>query len=200
MTDDKPYRDAEVLERLYIRENLTQPEIGDRLGCSNNTVSRWLRKHGIEKNSDYRELNDSEWVRTEYVEKGRDSYDIADELGCTNETVLNAVKHHGFDPHTKGHGRRTTHPTFDYDGPYARATSHLVEDGEQTTRSVRIHRLVAVAEYGIDAVAGKEVHHKNGIPWDNRPSNLEPLTSSEHRTLHNLRPEDCWDREPYPDA
>lgn len=35
---------------------------------------------------------------------------------------------------------------------------------------VRIHRLVAVAEYGIDYVndwSDYHVHHKNGIKWDN---------------------------------
>jgi len=46
------------------------------------------------------------------------------------------------------------------------------------------HRLIAVAEYGFDEVTNKSVHHKNGIEWDNRPDNLEPLTSGEHRNQH----------------
>lgn len=47
-----------------------------------------------------------------------------------------------------------------------------------------LHRLIAVAEFGFDEVLNKEVHHKNGVPWDNRPSNLELLTTSEHARLH----------------
>lgn len=43
-----------------------------------------------------------------------------------------------------------------------------------------IHRLVAVAEYGFDEVDGNHVHHKNGVRFDNRPSNLEVLSNSEH--------------------
>lgn len=52
-----------------------------------------------------------------------------------------------------------------------------------------IHRLVAVAEYGFDAVAGKHVHHKNGIRWDNRPENLEPADQKTHMNKH-------WHKDP----
>lgn len=47
-----------------------------------------------------------------------------------------------------------------------------------------IHRLVAAAEYGFDAIEGMHVHHTNGIPWDNRPGNLQVVTNSEHGQLH----------------
>jgi len=47
-------------------------------------------------------------------------------------------------------------------------------------KKVYIHRLVAVAEYGVEAVKGMDVHHKNNVPWDNRPSNLDVLTHREH--------------------
>ncbi|NWM54968.1 hypothetical protein GY652_27320, partial [Escherichia coli] len=39
--------------------------------------------------------------------------------------------------------------------------------------------------HGYDAVAGKQVHHKNEIPWDNRPENLEPLSDEEHILEHH---------------
>lgn len=51
-------------------------------------------------------------------------------------------------------------------------------EGEK--RPVRIHRLVAVAEHGIEAVKGKVVHHKNRIRFDNHPSNLELMEDEEH--------------------
>jgi len=50
--------------------------------------------------------------------------------------------------------------------------------------SAVIHRLVAVAEYGFDAVVENHVHHKNHIPWDNRPSNLELMSQEEHYRYH----------------
>jgi len=49
---------------------------------------------------------------------------------------------------------------------------------------VYVHKLTAVAEYGFDAVAGGDVHHENGIKWDNRPSNLEPMDPGQHLRMH----------------
>jgi len=33
-------------------------------------------------------------------------------------------------------------------------------------------------------VKDKDVHHNNGIPWDNRPENIEPIPKEEHAKLH----------------
>lgn len=48
-----------------------------------------------------------------------------------------------------------------------------------------LHRLIAVAEYGFDAVAGNDIHHKSGVGWDNRPANIEPIDPAEHVALHS---------------
>jgi hypothetical protein len=53
--------------------------------------------------------------------------------------------------------------------------------------SIFIHRLVAISEYGFDAVADSHIHHINSIPWDNRPSNLVPLPADDHRRRESLR-------------
>ena len=47
-----------------------------------------------------------------------------------------------------------------------------------------VHRLLAVSEYGFEAVSENIVHHKNGLKWDNRPENIEIMTQSEHIGLH----------------
>jgi len=47
-----------------------------------------------------------------------------------------------------------------------------------------VSRLVAVSEFGFESVVGNEVHHKNGVVWDNRPENLEVKSSREHRQEH----------------
>jgi len=44
---------------------------------------------------------------------------------------------------------------------------------------VRVHRLLAVSEYGFEEVCSKNVIHKNGLYWDNRPSNIELYTDKE---------------------
>jgi len=52
--------------------------------------------------------------------------------------------------------------------------------------NVSVHRLLAVAEFGFDAVCDMEVHHKNGCKRDNRPANIELMTSEEHGRLSAL--------------
>jgi hypothetical protein len=37
---------------------------------------------------------------------------------------------------------------------------------------VPVHKLVAIAEHGIEAVEKYDIHHLNTTPWDNRPENL----------------------------
>lgn len=58
-------------------------------------------------------------------------------------------------------------------------------DGKQSR--LLLHRLLAVAEYGFDAVKDKHIHHKNGVRWDNRPDNIELLSPSEHQTKEIIK-------------
>ncbi|WP_218055090.1 homing endonuclease associated repeat-containing protein [Haloparvum sedimenti] len=85
--------------------------------------------------------------------------------------------------------------------PYMRTEvnnyGHVVwrqKTSNQKNVSVPVHRLQYVAEHGIDSVSGKHVHHKNGIPWDNRVENLEPMSPSEH-SRHHGRGDDVSDTE-----
>jgi len=39
------------------------------------------------------------------------------------------------------------------------------------------------------------VHHKNDIPWDNRPDNLEVMKHGEHRSLHEGTLDAPWKNE-----
>jgi len=64
--------------------------------------------------------------------------------------------------------------------------------GHEQVRSagkcIRVHTLMAIADGAPpSAVFGKggfEVHHLNGIPWDNRPENLDVITTAEHNRIH----------------
>ncbi len=49
---------------------------------------------------------------------------------------------------------------------------------ENDDKPVYIHDLVAISEYGFEAVINNDVHHLNTISWDNRPSNLELVDDS----------------------
>lgn len=57
-------------------------------------------------------------------------------------------------------------------------------DGE---KMVAIHRLTAVAEHGVDAVAGNDVHHENvldgaSVPWFNARDKMAPEDPVAHRS------------------
>ncbi|USZ70439.1 homing endonuclease associated repeat-containing protein [Natronosalvus halobius] len=57
-------------------------------------------------------------------------------------------------------------------------------EGEQS--EVSVHRLLAVSEFGFDAVVDKQIHHKKPIPWLNTPDNIIALTKRQHLALHIL--------------
>ncbi|WP_394297586.1 HNH endonuclease [Halorubrum sp. BV1] len=44
--------------------------------------------------------------------------------------------------------------------------------------------MLAVSEYRFDSVHNMDVHHQNGIPWDNRPENIELISKEEHDRHH----------------
>lgn len=54
-------------------------------------------------------------------------------------------------------------------------------EGEQA--EVSVHRLLAVSEFGFDAVVDKQIHHKEPIPWLNTPDNIIALTKRQHLAL-----------------
>lgn len=79
-----------------------------------------------------------------------------------------------------------------YGRKYANAVSYWTnhegyESWKENDNHVGVHRLLAVAEFGFNTVAGNHVHHKNGIPWDNRPENIEVLTRGEHSAKHKIK-------------
>lgn len=80
----------------------------------------------------------------------------------------------------KDNSEKVPHHGFRTDG-YERIK--IEQDGTQ--HDILIHRLLMVAEHGIDAIKGKHVHHKNGYKFDNRSSNLEILDQGEHKRRHN---------------
>jgi len=51
MTSEHPWRDESVLRELHHDKELCMAEIGRRLECDPQTVSRWLNRHDIEVRS-----------------------------------------------------------------------------------------------------------------------------------------------------
>jgi len=125
----RAYRDEETLRELYWDEGMSLTDVADRLGCTSQTVRRWMKKHDIDRRP------------------GKDK------------------RPPRFHTHVSGY-ERWRHKSC----------------GERY--SVRVHRLLAVAEYGFDEVKNKDVHHENHIPWDNRIENISLVKHDDHGKMH----------------
>lgn len=136
------------------------------------------------------QVHDPEWKDRDtlyemYVEQEMSMDAVAEELGCEPATVSRNLKQAGIE--SRSHGYHARKPKMPLQmGPYGRMRwrSSRSSGGEKESYGFEVHRLLAVAEYGTDRVANNDVHHKNGIPWDNRPGNIEVLSKEEHARLH----------------
>jgi hypothetical protein len=103
--------------------------------------------------------------------------EIAERFGCCERTIVKWMSRLKV-PTT--HDIGVCHHIEERDGELE--YEKWMENGCRT--SVLVHRLLAVAEYGFEAVAGSEVNHRNKRRFDNRPANLELLSESDHSDLH----------------
>jgi len=205
------YKDPEWLAEKY--QEHTQEEIAEMCGVSRTTITRWMQKHSLETRDGWQQADgqykDPEWLRQKYVDERCSLKDIGDEFGVSKETIKYWIKKHNIPLRTKTEGiqaswegaeqrrddvgerfakiHRVNRPFFfTHKSGYERVGA---SNGKGGSDFVPVHRLIAVAEYGIDAVKDKVVHHKSNIPWDNRPGNLEIMTAEEHSRMHRLEQE-----------
>jgi predicted DNA-binding protein YlxM (UPF0122 family) len=190
---DKPYRDKDTLVNLYIDKEMSQIEIAEKFGVSSSTISTYLQRNNIPTRGSgpkvqYPELHNEDWLRKKYVKNGMSSRDIADELGVNKSAVLDGLRECGIsrrDTSTatkmgmdKGHAAYYTS---------ANGYEMVCSRGSKRAWSIGVHRLVAIADGANPNTVfdgDHHVHHKNNVPWDNRPENLKVVTNSEHMKEH----------------
>lgn len=119
-----------------------------------------------------------------YHEEGLSQKEIAERLDVAQKTISNWMRKHEIERRdvagTKKTPRRKT-VNFRVDEKGYEVWTPTV--GTQTP-DIPVHQLLAVAEYGLESLKEKDVHHKNNIRWDNRPDNIELLDPSTHISLH----------------
>ena len=128
---------------------------------------------------------DAETLRHLYHDKDLTTYEIADRSEVSPTQIRYSMDKHNIEREDPSESGR---PEVDYVHYKTDIRGYEVwrvyRPETQKTITFPVHRLVAIAEYGVEAVAGNDIHHKNEITWDNRPENLEPLPRGEHLKLH----------------
>jgi hypothetical protein len=128
----------------------------------------------------------------ELYEEHQSVHKVGEILGCNGDTVWRWMQKHELE--------RNPHPSDK--PPHFRTNNkgrelwQTVTDGDQVR--VQVSRLLAVAEFGFGPAAGVNVHHKSGIPWDNRHENLELMEHGRHSSMHKRS--DYGDQAPYRDG
>lgn len=138
---------------------------------------------------------DADLLRELYVEQELTQREISERLNCSNGTISRWLDRHGIDTRDNWKAgveaakranrvERVRQRTLKSGYEYWTSNEWRPGDDSRTTEIVYIHRLLAVAEYGFGAVADQDVHHKNGIPWDNRADNIALIDPSSHGQMH----------------
>ena len=130
------------------------------------------------------EHTDPDVLEKLYVEERLSLKEIAELSSVRHQTIRYHMEKHGIKRRDKVSSSREK-SRVEYANVKMASNGYMYWNDYWDGRTrVAIHRLLAVAEYGFDEVANKVVHHKNGIRWDNRPSNVQPMTPSEHAKHH----------------
>jgi len=182
----KDRMDADRVERLYWDEGYSLADVGEVYDVGGVTVLNFMKENEIPRRTPDQEKGDA-WkdkdrLRRLYWDEGLTLKEVADELGCEKTTVMNWMKRLDIERRLTPEDKPAYYDT-DTHG-YERSKSK--HNGH--TYCVWIHQLVAIAD-GADphkVFSGGEynVHHINGIPWDNRAKNVELITKSEHSRIH----------------
>lgn len=189
------FNDETWLREQYIDEKKSIYVIADEQDVSPEMIWERLDEHNIErrKKSDAMEnhygeakYRNEEFLREKYIEEEMPMAEIAELCEVSISTIedhliKNSIPRRSISSALSNYYQENGYVPFIDTEKY-----HYWYHVYESQRShVAVHRLLAVAEYGLDEVVGKDVHHKNRIPWDNRPENIELLSKEEHGRMHS---------------
>lgn len=199
---DKEYRNESWLREQYVENSRSTPDIAKECDVTATTVQHWLERYGIDRRDQQeahkpdKPYTDTDWLREEYVEKRRSMKDIGEECDVSAAVILKWLRRHDIETrHPDAYKKREPisiqyigGELGDLPGPYEQVQSSLTIDGQREYYRVFVHQLLAIAggadPHKVFSDGEYNVHHKNGIRWDNRPENIEFMTTSEHAKHH----------------
>lgn len=201
ITKPKPWRDEEVLRRLYVDQQLTMVEVAETLQCSRQAVEEWIHRHEIDTRSRNpevpSELTERDKLREMYRENGMSTYRIADQLDCAPSTVFDWLQRHGIETRSVGSQTGELHHRWKGGGePYY--GEHWHEQRRKTLRrdGFKCRKCgINNEEHGEKYEIGLDVHHIVPLrEFDTRENanqldNLVTLCRRCHNQLEMKQPE-----------
>lgn len=137
--------------------------------------------------------HEKKWLRNRYWKDDMSIRQIAEVYDLSNVTIYEWMEKHNIERRSQGEARELKDQSGRNNSSWQEwATYSMGPRGyprwsgtyEGERYEIRVHRLVAVAEYGFEEVCESVVHHKNQITWDNRPENLETMNPAAHGRSH----------------
>lgn len=126
---------------------------------------------------------DAKTLRSLYCDERMSISEIADSFGVADSTIQRWLHRNDIETRRRG-GKRKERAQYGIDGHgYERWKDR--DGGNHTV--VRVHQLLAIAdgESPSDVFGGgATIHHRNEVPWDNRPENIVLLDPAEHIRKH----------------
>lgn len=131
-------------------------------------------------------------LRDQYEEKQKSQSEIAEDWGCSRSTIQRWMDNHGIERRSNvgGGANRVEYATFytetHENGGYE--TVGAYDPDREGMVWTAVHQLIAISEgadpYEVFSNGENQTHHQTGVPWDNRPPNIELLTREEHQRAH----------------
>jgi hypothetical protein len=128
--------------------------------------------------------HDKEWLEQKYHAEKNTQPQIADICGVSDATICRWFDKHGIESRAEGVYQSMAHPGVSHRIAGNDEYERVSLNHDRTTYHVAIHRLCAVAWFGISYFDPRDVHHKDGCRSHNAEENLQIVEHEEHLREH----------------